>query len=207
MVGIVDIGIGNIQSIKNWMNRCNVNWEIIQIEESLQKYSLIILPGVGSAKLYMDGLISSRFYDKLIDAARDNIRILGICLGAQVLFDDLDEDGGVKGLGLIKGKVERLNTLNSNTGWIPFELNKEHLNSNWLKYSIGNSKKRRLIGRVFFNHNFGIYTDDNEALILNISHSNYNQFGALVIKKNIIGIQFHPEKSQKMGEEILKMIL
>lgn len=207
MVGIVDIGIGNIQSIKNWMNRCNVNWEIIPIEESLQKYSLIILPGVGSAKLYMDGLISSRFYDKLIDAARDNIRILGICLGAQVLFDDLDEDGGVKGLGLIKGKVKRLNTLNSNTGWIPFELNKEDLNSNWLKYSIGNSKKRRLIGRVFFNHNFGIYTDDNEALILNISHSNYNQFGALVIKKNIIGIQFHPEKSQKMGEEILKMIL
>ena len=56
MIGIVDVGVGNIQSIKNWLDRCITNWEIIDNSKNLNIYSLIILPGVGSAKLFAENL-------------------------------------------------------------------------------------------------------------------------------------------------------
>jgi len=56
MVGIIDVGVGNIQSIKNWLDRCIIEWEVIEINKNLNNYSLLILPGVGSAKLFSDNL-------------------------------------------------------------------------------------------------------------------------------------------------------
>ena len=65
MIGIIDVGVGNIQSVKNWLDRCIVNWEIIDNYKKLKNYSLIILPGVGSAKLFSDNLKKYGLFEEL----------------------------------------------------------------------------------------------------------------------------------------------
>jgi imidazole glycerol-phosphate synthase subunit HisH len=68
MVGIINVGVGNIQSVKNWLDRSIIDWEIIDNTKNLENYSLLILPGVGSAKLFVERLHSSGFFLKLIKA-------------------------------------------------------------------------------------------------------------------------------------------
>ena len=132
MIGLIDVGVGNIQSIKNWLYRCEVNWEIIDNSKKINTYSLIILPGVGSAKLFTENLKKNGLFEKLKEAHERRQRILGICLGAQVLMDYLEEDGGVEGLGFIKGRVTKIKLKESNTCWLPFSFNKNSLSEDWL---------------------------------------------------------------------------
>lgn len=207
MIGIIDVGVGNIKSIKNWLDRCIVSWEIIDNSKNLNTYSLIILPGVGSAKLFALNLKKYGLFEELKKANERGQRILGICLGAQIFMDYLEEDGGVEGLGFIKGKVVKLNLKESNTCWVPFSFNKNNLSKDWLKKSETTSRKTKLSGRVFYNHNYGITTIDNSAFYQKIELDSLSSFSSIIHKKNIVGFQFHPEKSQKLGEELFKIIL
>jgi glutamine amidotransferase len=207
MVGIVDVGVGNIKSVKNWLDRSIINWEVIDPSSSLNNYSLIILPGVGSAKLFIDRLHSSGFFLKLIKAHSRGQRILGICLGAQVLLDYLEEDGGVAGFGFIKGNVVKLPIKNSNTGWLPFSFDKKNISHNWYANNKSSSRKIKLNGRVFYNHNYGILIQDSSVFNQNISSTNLSEFSSLIHKENVIGFQFHPEKSQELGELLLNILI
>lgn len=207
MIGIIDVGVGNIQSIKNWLDRCIVNWEIINNSKILDNYSLIILPGVGSAKLFSDNLKKYGLFEELKKANERGQRILGICLGAQIFMDYLEEDGGIEGLGFINGKVLKLNLKESNTCWLPFSFNKNNLSEDWLKNSKPTSLKTKLTGRVFYNHNYGIKSIDNSAFNHKIKSDSLTSFSSIINKKNVLGFQFHPEKSQELGEILFKMIL
>ncbi len=104
MVGVIDIGLGNIKSITNWLDRCVVPWKLIHSPKDSLEYDLIILPGVGSVLEFMTKLEQLRFVDYLQTKSNQGQRILGICLGAHVLFNHSEEDGGVKGMGMIQGK-------------------------------------------------------------------------------------------------------
>tara|TARA_B110000259_G_C13949310_1_gene376079 strand:+ start:200 stop:823 length:624 start_codon:yes stop_codon:yes gene_type:complete len=207
MIGIIDVGVGNIVSVKNWLDRCIASWEIVNNTKNLNSYSLIILPGVGSAKLFALNLKKYGLFEELKKANERGQRILGICLGAQIFMDYLEEDGGVEGLGFIKGKVVKLNLKESNTCWVPFSFNKNNLSKDWLKKSETTSRKTKLSGRVFYNHNYGITTIDNSAFYQKIELDSLSSFSSIIHKKNIVGFQFHPEKSQKLGEELFKIIL
>jgi imidazole glycerol-phosphate synthase subunit HisH len=207
MVGIIDVGVGNIQSIKNWLDRCIVNWEIIDNSKSLENYSLLILPGVGSAKLFVERLHTSGFFLKLIKAHSSGQRILGICLGAQVFMDHLEEGGGVDGFGFIKGTVIKLPLKDSNTGWLPFSFDRRILSYNWYNNSKSSSRKIKLSGRVFYNHNYGLLLSDSSAFNQDIDSATLSTFSSIIHKENVFGFQFHPEKSQELGETLLKMLL
>ena len=207
MVGIIDVGVGNIQSIKNWLDRCLVEWEIIETSIISNHYSLIILPGVGSAKLFSENLKKHGLFEELKKVNETGQRILGICLGAQIFFDYLEEDKGIEGLGFISGKVSKLNLKESNSGWLPFSLNKNNLSKEWLKNKITNSKKIKLNGRVFYNHNYGIISNDRNTFESKIQSDILTSFSSIICKKNLLGFQFHPEKSQEFGELLFKMIL
>jgi imidazole glycerol-phosphate synthase subunit HisH len=207
MVGIIDVGVGNIQSIKNWLDRCIVNWEIIDNSKRLEDYSLLILPGVGSAKLFVERLHTSGFFLKLIDAHSSGQRILGICLGAQVFMDHLEEGGGVDGFGFINGKVIKLPLKDSNTGWLPFSFDRRNLSYNWYNNSKSSTRKIKLSGRVFYNHNYGLLLSDSSAFNQNIDSPSLSTFSSIIHKENVYGFQFHPEKSQELGETLLKMLL
>ena len=207
MVAIIDIGLGNIKSISNWLDRCNVPWKLIYSPEDSQEFDLIILPGVGSVLEFMTKLKELEFVDYLQTKSQQGQRILGICLGAQVLFAYSHEDGGVHGLGIIQGKIVHIPRESSNTGWLPCTFDKRPMHKLWKSQKLNVSLKQRVSGRVFFNHNYGIKLEEAVDIDLKIQSQGLSGFSALVHKKNIMACQFHPEKSQVMGELLLKMIL
>lgn len=206
MVGIIDIGLGNIKSVTNWLDRCVIPWELIQKPVEKLSYDLVILPGVGSVKEFMKSLKENHFIDYLNLLVKNNQRILGICLGAQVMFDSSEEDGGVKCLGLIKGKITHIPIRGSNTGWLPFECDKRQLSRQWKKKKINITRRQLVRGRAFFNHNYGIELRDQAAIDIRIGLDSLLGYSALVNKDNLFACQFHPEKSQELGEELLKII-
>ena len=206
MVGIVNVGVGNIKSIKNWLDRSLIPSEIITDLTCINDYEVIILPGVGTAPMFMKRLKELGYYDYLAQALKQGIRILGICLGAQVLFQMIEE-GNIKGLAFLNGDVIQINQSNSNTGWLNFNIDKKNLPSEWQGLKISSSKKKKLKGRVFFNHNYGIKSNQKFDFDAKINRFGLEKFSSFVAHENLIGIQFHPEKSQEIGEDLIKMIL
>lgn len=205
MIDILNIGCGNITSINNWVEKSHLTARIVSDVSEL-KSNLLILPGVGSAGSFMARLKAKKFDSAIIEHVENGGRLLGICLGFQVMASSLEEDGGVEGLGLIDGNVERLKDNVSHNGWESITLNKYKMNGQKFQAQFNNSRKKILKGRVFYNHEFGFINDDRKSYSLPISEK-FNQYSALVVKNNIIGMQFHPEKSQITGLHIISMIL
>lgn len=201
-VDIIDIGVGNISSIENWLDSSNISSERVLYPENLSG-NLIILPGVGSAKIYEKRLREGKFDKAIKNHLLNGGRLIGICLGYQILFDFLEEDGGVKGLGLIEGKVVRLKTMKSHTSWENFIFKKNELSNYWLSNKHSKSKKKIIRGRVFYNHNFGVLPSDKKIFNVKIPNSDFSSY---TITKQIVGLQFHPEKSQITGQTLIEMI-
>tara|TARA_B100000787_G_C16092373_1_gene249552 strand:- start:163 stop:780 length:618 start_codon:yes stop_codon:yes gene_type:complete len=202
-VDIIDIGVGNISSVQNWLEKSNISSKRVTFPENLSS-NLMILPGVGSAKLYDKNLREKKF-DIAIKKHLDNGgRLIGICLGYQILFDFLEEDGGVKGLGILKGRVERIRTLKSHTGWDFFLFKNNKLSKLWNSNKFSKSKKKIIKGRVFYNHNYGVIASDKN--MINAEISNLEDYTSYTITDQIVGFQFHPEKSQITGQTLIEMI-
>jgi glutamine amidotransferase len=204
-VDILDIGSGNISSIKNWFDNSNINTSVVSRIQNLQS-DLLVLPGVGSAGSYMARLKAGGF-DKAIHEHVDNGgRLLGICLGFQIMSSYSYEDGGVDCLGLINGSVERLQGNVSHNGWESLYLDKNDMNGQCFNSQEKLSRKRILDGRVFYNHEYGFLSLEEEAYSIPISKE-LPQYSGLLVKDKLIGIQFHPEKSQISGSNLISMIL
>jgi imidazole glycerol-phosphate synthase subunit HisH len=202
-VDIIDIGVGNISSVQNWLEKSNISSKRVTFPENLSS-NLMILPGVGSAKLYDKNLREKKF-DIAIKKHLDNGgRLIGICLGYQILFDFLEEDGGVEGLGILKGRVERIKTLKSHTGWEFFLFKNNKLSELWNSNKFSKSKKKIIKGRVFYNHNYGVIASDKN--MINAEISNLEDYTSYTITDQIVGFQFHPEKSQITGQTLIEMI-
>lgn len=204
-IDILDIGSGNISSIKNWLENSNIQTSISTKASNL-KSDLLILPGVGSVGSYMERLKLSGFDQAILEHVDKGGRLLGICLGFQIMSSYSDEDGGVDCLGLIKGNVERLQGGGSHNGWESFYLNKSDMNGQCFQSKEKLSRKRILDGRVFYNHEYGFLNLEKESYSIPISDK-LPQYSGLLVKDNLIGIQFHPEKSQVSGSQLISMIL
>ena len=204
-IDIIDIGFGNIKSIKNCIEKTNIRCNLISEVDNL-KSDILILPGVGSAGPYMKKLKDNNFDEAIIEYVKKGGRIIGICLGFQILCNRTEEDGGVLGLGLINGEVEKLKMINSNNGWKKFYFNKNKIQNKYFRSQAKLTKKFIIDGRVFYNHEYGVKSYDSSSISIPISKE-LNIYSGFYLKKNILGIQFHPEKSQNTGLELIKMIL
>lgn len=204
-VDIIDVGSGNIRSIKNWLERVNVRANVINKPADITS-NLLLLPGVGSAGSYMKRMQLTGFDQAVLEHVTSGRRLLGICLGFQIMAEFSEEDGGVKCLGLLKGKVEKLTVTSSHNGWEAFRFYRRELAEQSFHSERALSRKQKVDGRVFFNHEYGFINADQQSFNKEIS-ANYSQYSSMVVKGNIIGIQFHPEKSQKAGLELISMIL
>ena len=150
----------------------------------------------------MEPLKNYGFRNCLIDKANEGTKIIGICLGFQILADYSEEDGGVKGLGVLKSKVEKLKSSFSHTCWESFDFDKgqiDNFRTNRL------TRKRKISGRVFYNHEYGFV--NFESCYDQKIPGDLKKYSSMVIKDNIIGMQFHPEKSQTTGLNLLSMII
>src|SRR3989344_3061510 len=197
MIGIVNYGVGNLQSMKNSLDFLNIPNAIVDNPKEIQKFDKIILPGVGAFGAAMEKLNNSGFADEIKNFAGQNKPILGICLGMQLLFEESCEHGRHKGLGLIKGKVlsfsEKVKDLPlPQIGWN--NITKE--NASPLLENIENNSS------FYFVHSF--YCEPEEKDIVAASSDYGIKFASIIHKKNIFSCQFHPEKSQTAGLQILK---
>jgi len=200
VIGIVDYGLSNISSIANAVSKLNYNYQIINNEKSLNKVDKVILPGVGSFKKAVINLKKKDLFDPLKDFIADKKKpFLGICLGMQLLYKHSTEDGGANGLGVLNGKVEQLIPNKKfkvpNVGWREIEIIKKSL--------LINKFNEKPI--FYFVHKYACYS---KKKINTVAQLNYiDQFDCIVEKENIFATQFHPEKSQKNGLQLLNNFL
>ena len=194
---IIDIGLGNVRSIEHWLNRSNFLHKRVTQKEDFTD-GPIIIPGVASAGEYMYRLTDFGLDREIIRRSKQGQKIIGICLGFQLLTDYSEEDGGVKCLGILKGSTKYIDGRKTHNGWESFYLDARKLDNN--PY-VRKRRKKIVSGRVYFNH----------ELKVELESSPYgkrldNEITSFAIQDNIFGFQFHPEKSQKTGQELLELI-
>jgi imidazole glycerol-phosphate synthase subunit HisH len=198
MIGIIDYGMGNLFSVSKALERLNAPYFISDDSEKLMNANGLILPGVGSfrdAMLRLNELGISELIKRYADTGKP---LLGICLGMQLLFEESEENGFTRGLGLLSGSVKRfpgrtkegMDYKVPHMGWNKLVFKRSSIILNNVSESY-----------VYFVHSYYVKTSDEEVLI---ASSDYQiEVPAVVGKENIIGMQFHPEKSSRLGMQLL----
>lgn len=186
MIAILDYGLGNIANLTNAIRFLGYEVEVTKKADTLRQASTIILPGVGHFKDAMER-IQAQDLLPLLNELKETKQLVGICLGMQLLFEH-SEEGDIDGLGYLPGTVERILSPHP----VP------HLGWNAL-----HSPLPSLNGDVYFIHSYKAVTKENI-----VATADYGQeVVAIVQKDNILGIQFHPEKSGAQGLAILDQAL
>lgn len=193
-VDIVDVGTGNIANICSAFKKINISYNLCSKVSDFNG-GKIILPGVGAYADFMDKL-KKRSIDKyIVKKSNENISILGICLGFQVLFSSSTEHKFSQGLNLLKGDfgLIKSNLLIPHVGWNGCEIKKE---KNDLFKGINSNSD------FYFSHSYILKKYEEKDIIAFTKYG--TKFPSVVKKNNIYGVQFHPEKSQDKGLKILK---
>ena len=199
MIAIIDYGVGNLFSLCSSLKSIGAEAVVTPDPAVIRAADRIILPGVGAfadaaAKLRATGLDQV-----LLEEAANGKKIMGICLGMQMLFEESHEYGIHKGLGLIPGRVVPM------AGYIPEGLKIPHIG--WNPLILKGESKHPLLKYVnegdcvYFVHSY-FATDCNDSVIATAEYG--KELTAAVAKGNVMGCQFHPEKSGKVGLSILK---
>ena len=199
---IIDYGIGNTQSLINAFRKIGLDDIILtDNEEIIYESDLIILPGVGAYGNAMLELKKRGLVKIINNYSKLNKPIVGICLGMQLLFDNSQEFGNHKGLGLVEGEVIKFPA--NITEKVP------HVSWNNLNLKIKNNKLYNNINKddyFYFVHSF-ICLPKNDLEILTTTNYGGIDFCSSIKKNNIYGYQFHPEKSSKKGLLLLKNLI
>ncbi len=199
MIVIIDYGMGNVASIANMLQKLGEECLITSKHEEIRRAQKIVLPGVGSFDRGMVNL-KERGMIELLNTlvVEKEVPVLGICLGMQ-LFSKSSEEGELPGLGWIDAEVRRFNFLSlsenlkvPHMGWNVVNPARDH----FLFHGVA------IPMRFYFAHSFH-YVCGDEANIIAKSHYGYD-FACSIAKNNILGVQFHPEKSHKYGMKVLK---
>ena len=196
MIGIIDYDAGNLRSVEKALQYLGKETIVTRDLEQIRKVDKVILPGVGA---FGDAMKKLQEYhlDTLIREIADSGKpLLGICLGLQLLFDESEESPGVKGLGILKGKIKRIPGQEGlkvpHIGWN--SLNLEH-NGRLFQNIPENSY-------VYFVHSYYLEAQDPEIVKASTEYGVH--IHASVEKNNLFACQFHPEKSSETGLQILK---
>ena len=201
LVGIINYGLGNISAFKYAFKKLNCEVKVISNPDDINLCSHLILPGVGAFDYAIELLKSSRMLEVLNkNVLSDRKPILGVCVGMQIFFEK-SEEGNKSGLGWIKGNVKKLPSSTRNTIKLP------HMGWNSLK----NINKRNKLcfnlehDEFYFLHSYHCVPEDENLII---SSTEYGEsFCSSIQFENIIGCQFHPEKSHDAGLNIFSNFL
>ncbi len=189
-IGIIEFKTTNLFSIKKVLSKFG-KLKKIENSNNLKNLDVLVIPGVGTFSGAMEYLRRFKLDKKIIEFAESGKKVIGICLGMQILLETGYENKRTKGLSLIKGEVKKFKKISSNIGWNKILYSEEKLkNSN---------------DYFYFVHSY--YCSTNKNFIKAQSDHNGIKFPAIINNKNITGIQFHPEKSGIKGINILKKII
>lgn len=197
MIAVIDYGVGNLFSLRSSLSAIGAETIVTSAPEDIRAADKIILPGVGAFGDAADKLRALGLDTLLRQEAAAGKPILGICLGMQLLFESSEEYGLHKGLGLLKGRVVGMERR------LPPELKIPHIGWNALHFCREHPLLRHIREGdcVYFVHSF-YAVDCEESLIATAEYG--EAITAIVGKNNVMGCQFHPEKSGTVGLNILR---
>jgi imidazole glycerol-phosphate synthase subunit HisH len=198
---IIDYDIGNVRSILNAFEKVGIEPILSRDEEDILNADGVILPGVGAFSHGMKNLNKYLLVDTIKKYAKTNKPLLGICLGMQMLFDESEEFGETKGIGLVSGKVIKLPTQDKNNEKLPHVSWNEikEKNINWNNSILQNINSQ---SDMYFVHSYIAKPTDINHILSTTTYSDY-EFCSSIKKNNIYGCQFHPEKSSFLGLKII----
>ena len=195
MIGIIDYGMGNLGSVSNALSYLNVEHMICDTKEKIAQCDKLILPGVGAFAQAMETIQEKDLYACIDTCVKNHVPLLGICLGMPMLFDTSEEKGLHQGFGWIKGNVVKIQETAlpiPEIGWNALVYTKECR----LKEIVSDPY-------VYYVHSYYAQVENAEDLVAYSMYGNTKVAG-IVRKGNVIGTQFHPEKSGEDGLKILK---
>ena len=196
---LIDAGTGNLRSVQKALECVGANGERTNDPQRVLSGKRVVLPGVGAFGDFMSGLRTRGLEGVIKEVARRGIPLLGICVGMQALFDVGLEMGQHRGLELLKGRVTRfaesLPVKVPHTGWNQLEI----ADKGSLLHGIESG------AYVYFNHSYYCQPENPSDVIATTEYGIH--YAGAVQRENIFGVQFHPEKSQAVGLQILKDFL
>lgn len=197
MIAIIDYGINNLDSVKNAMDKLGAISVVTNNATTIQSADALILPGVGAAGEGMKNLKKLGLDKLLTSEVRNGKPFLGICLGMQLMMDN-SEEGQVDCLGLIKGNVKKFSN----------QLKVPHIGWNQVGFKDPNLEIFTGIpnnSNFYFVHSYVCRPNNTDIIV---GETTYGQnYCSILKKKNIYGVQFHPEKSGGVGFQLLKNII
>ena len=196
MIAILDYDAGNLRSVEKALNYIGEDTVITRDKDVIMNSDKVILPGVGSFGDAMEKLNNYNLINTIYDVVDKKIPFLGICLGLQLLFEESEETPGVTGLGILKGRIKKIPSIDNikipHMGWNSLHL--EH-NGRLFRNIPENSY-------VYFVHSYYLEAKDPEIVKASTEYGVH--IHASVEKNNLFACQFHPEKSSETGLQILK---
>lgn len=195
MIAIVDYGMGNLKSVYKALKKVGVDATITSKASVIDDASAIVLPGVGAFKDCMGNLSNLNLLQSITQSIQKGKPYLGICLGLQILFGESEEFGSTEGLGILKGRVVRFSGTDlkiPHMGWNTVKLKNPppifaHVSDN---------------SYFYFVHSYYVVPQDDSLVAGTTEYG--AEFTSMVWKDNVIATQFHPEKSQHLGLNVLK---
>ena len=196
---LIDVGTGNLRSVQKALEAVGANVTRTDDAQKVLSGGQVVLPGVGSFGDFMSGLQSRGLDDAVKKIVERGVPMLVICVGMQALFEVGEEMGDHEGLGLLKGSVVRFDDSLSvkipHTGWNQLRVKKEAQ----LFHQVNDG------AYVYFNHSYYCQAETSSDVI---AETDYGiRYACSVRSQNVFGVQFHPEKSQAVGLQVLKNFL
>jgi glutamine amidotransferase len=197
MITIVDYGLGNLASVRNMIKKVGGEGVISKDPEVIRKASKLILPGVGAFGVGMKNLTDNGLKEALLENAGQGTKVMGICLGAQLLTKH-SEENNTDGLGLINAQTKK---------FVPSDQNLKVPHMGWYNIAVNKPDHPLFKGiqkqpRYYFVHSYYMSCEEDSNLLCSCTYE--HPFAAGIVNENVAGFQFHPEKSHVFGMKIME---
>lgn len=203
LVGIVDLGINNLTSVQRAFTvslKPTDSLVVIEADHKMDRPDLIILPGLGKFGTGMSALRERKLVEIIKSWNNEGTKVVGICLGMQLLGTNSEESAGVEGLDLIHSRIERL----------PGDQGERIPHTGWAETNIAYDPQPfsalATQGDFYFVHSYHLIPEDERDVLTRTPFGKYN-FVSSILTKNIFGVQFHPEKSGNKGKKLVPEII
>lgn len=203
LVGVIDLGINNLTSVKRAFSvplRPTDSVVVIEADPKMDRPDLIILPGLGKFDAGMSALRERKLVETIKSWSNEGSKVVGICLGMQLLGTNSEESKGVEGLDLIPSRIEKL----------PGDQGERIPHTGWAETNVAyDSQPFSTVatpGDFYFVHSYHVIPENEKDVLTRTPFGKYS-FVSSVLCKNILGFQFHPEKSGNKGKKLVSEII